>query len=161
MGTKTRKLNDIDVDEYLATTVSIEPLALEEEFIKMPADLAYWNERYAEAVRGFLTAKIGRERIEARLHIEIRETLAAKGDKKGPTIADIEAGVSTHPEMIAARDAEIMAEVEKVRLAGVIDAVRAKRDMLVQLGARARIELENDPVIREQARVAHIQREGL
>lgn len=165
MTTEKKHLQEIEVDAYLADTVQIEPLALEEEFIRLPADLAYWNERYSQAVRAFLVSKIEAERCEARLHMEVRTRLAAaapEGAKsKGPTVADIEAAVESQPELQAARMRALDAEVDKVRLQGVLDAVRAKRDMLVQLGARARIEMEADPVIRDRIAARNAQREGV
>jgi len=42
--------------------------------------------------------------------------------------------------------------VEKIRLYGVIDAVRTKRDMLISIGAQVRAEMESDPSIRERSR---------
>jgi len=165
MTTTAKKfLQEIEVDAYLADTVQIEPLALEEEFIRLPADLAYWNERYSQAVRAFLISKIEVERCGARLHLEVRTRLMGvavpEGAKsKGPTVADIEAAVESEPELQAARMRALDAEVDKVRLQGVLDAVRAKRDMLVQLGARARIEMEADPVIRDRIQARQAQRD--
>jgi hypothetical protein len=163
------KLNDVDVDEYLKKSVDIEPMAIEEEFVRLPGDLAYWNERYARAVNDYLKAKVGRERTESRLYLEQREHLTAKASveaaegKKGakaPTVDEIRSAVAGHRDMVEAEDAELLMEVEKVRLYGVLDAIRAKRDMLIQIGSRQRVEMEHDPVIREESRVRRLQREG-
>lgn len=181
------KLYDMDVDDYLYSTVNLEPLAIEEEFVRLPADLAYWNMRYAKALEALLRAKRDRDLLERRHYMEGREILMGKareaadtaaseaadmvegGKKKAsvkvsvkaPTVGDIESYATTHPEVLAAREAEIVAEVEKVKLQGIVDAVRAKKDMLIQVGARQRTEMESDPSLREQARVAGLKREGL
>jgi hypothetical protein len=141
------KIHELDVDEYLYESVRIEPLALEEEFVRMSADLAYWNQRYAAAVREHLTSKIAIERTASHLRIIHRERLTAENPKP-PTESMVEAAVNTDEQMDKARAALIDAEVEKVRLAGVLDAVRTKRDMLVSLGAHVRAEMQADPSIR-------------
>lgn len=164
MEKKLGRQIDMDADEYLQTTTSIEPMQLEEEFVRLPADMAYWNERYAEAFRKFLRAKIDRERVSARLHMEQRAMQGAAsvvGGKKAPTVADLEAAVEVHDDMVAACDAEIEAEVAKVRINGVLEAIRAKKDMLIQLGVRQRIELENDPMVREESRTRRMGKGGL
>ncbi len=165
------KLHDIDVEDYLLQSVDIEPLALEEEFIRLPPDLAYWNHQFADAVREYSRSKFLREQTAARLHTELREEImyAAKEAAKtaiedgatkssvkvkSPTIADIEAAVLTNEEYVEAREREIEAEANKARLYGIVDAVRTKRDMLVQMGANRRAEMQGDPSIRQEARGA-------
>ena len=159
MGTNqkgpTKKLHDLDVDKYLAECVQIFPEGLQEEFVRLPADLAYWNARFAEALRGFLTGKINLDRTEARCRIEERERLGAAGGKV--TESMVESAVEAAPEMEKAREALMEAEVEKVRLYGVLDAIRAKRDMLISLGAQHRAEMAGDPSIRERDRAARAQ----
>jgi len=57
--------------------------------------------------------------------------------------------VQKHPVMQQAEQALIEAgyHVDKVR--AVYDALRAKRDMLVGLGAQQRAEMQGDPTIRQ------------
>jgi len=162
-------LRDIEIDEYLAGCVQIvpEPEALEEEFVRLPADLAYWNEKLAQATRALLMAKLEHDRTAARLRLELRERMIVeakteaelegartgkKGTAKAPTVGDIDAAVECHPDSYKARLTEIEAEAEKVRAYGIVDAIRCKRDMVIQLGVRQRIELESDPVVRERVR---------
>ena len=73
-GDKTR-------DEYLAECVVINDFALDEEFIRMPADMAYWNARYADALRNYLLAKLDHERNAARLHLRTKAANAAGGGR--------------------------------------------------------------------------------
>jgi len=141
------KLFDMEVDEFLRKSVSVEPLAINEEYVELPAALAYWNARYADALREHLKAKMVLDRTEAKLRIECREMLAAEGKV---TESMIDAAVERHPDIEIAKLTSIEAEVEKVRISGVAEAVRAKKDMLISLGATMRAEMDGDPSIRKQ-----------
>ena len=170
------QLHDMEIEDYLFQCVDIEPLALEEEFIRIAPDLAYWNHQFSEAVREYSRSKFLREQAAARLHGEMREELmdaakaAAKlaiedGAKastvkvKSPTVSDIESAVLTHEDYVEVRDREIEAEANKSRLYGIVDAVRTKRDMLVQMGANRRAEMQGDPTIRTEAKAAREAKE--
>jgi len=164
------KLHDIEVVQYLKDCVDIAPEDLEAEFIRLPADLAYWNHLYAEAVKELQRAKFVREQTFARLHTDLREKMmdqaraavvaATQDDSKSklkakaPTIADIESAVYRHEGFVQAKEREVNAEGEKARLYGVVDAVRTKRDMLIQMGADRRVEMMGDPILREQVKAA-------
>ena len=117
----------------------------------MASDLAYWGQRYAAAVREHLISKIVVERTTSELRIVLREKLTAENPKP-PTESMVDSAVNTHDAMDKARARMVEAEVEKVRLNGVLDAVRTKRDMLVSLGAHVRAELQGDPSLRHEAR---------
>lgn len=141
----------VEVEDYLAQSVQIEPLALQEEYVRLPGDVAYWNERYAVALRAHLVLKIDYEKAESRVRIETRETmLADTAAKSKPTESMIDAAVAQDEDLRDLRIKLIEAEVEKVRLHGVLEAVRTKRDMLISLGAHVRQEMDHDPVVREQ-----------
>ena len=157
-STEMGKLRELNVEAYLADCVQMEPLAIEEEFVRMPADLAYWNERYATAYKGLALAEQRRRKLEALLRIEYREKMLA--DQKKPTESMVDAAVATDDRMLAARDDQIMAEVEKVRIQGVCEAVRCKKDMLISMGAHMRAEMNGDPTIRAQARDQRTIRQG-
>ena len=142
----TEKLHDIEVEKYLADCVRLFPEAIQEEMVRISADLAYWGERYSRALRAFLTAKLDEDRAYAKVAILCREELAQAGKV---TEAMVTSAVESHPEIERARLELIAAEVEKVRLYGVLDAIRSKRDMLQSLGAQLRAEMERDPGLRE------------
>ncbi len=126
--------------------VKIEPLALEEEFVRLPADLAYWNNLYAQGLRRFLIAKARIKHVKAQLYIEIREVAAEAGAKT--TESSIEAAIETHEKYREASDELIAAEVNKSKVGGAVDAVVAKKDMLVSLGAHIRAEMGGSPSVR-------------
>ena len=165
------ELHDIEVEQYLKDCVDIEPIGLEDEFVRLPADLAYWNHRFAEAVKELQRSKFVREQVYARRYQALREELgeasrvaaekAIKGGAdakkvriKAPTVDDITAAVMADDEYAEAKGREIEAEGEKARLYGVVDAVRTKRDMVIQMGADRRVEMQGDPVLRDQVRGA-------
>jgi hypothetical protein len=140
---------------YLADCVKIESFALEEEFIRLPADLAYWNDQYSQAYKRYLQAKTSLESLVANLSMLCRDQLTAQA-KGRVTVAEVEQLLLTTDQYQQAKQIEIDAECEKVRLYGVLDALRTKKDMLVSLGAHIRAEMGNDPSIRKQS---YIERE--
>lgn len=153
---ETAVLYDVEIERYLKDAVDICPEALEEEFTRLPADLAYWNERHAVALREHLDTKIERERLVGQLSIDVSfvDALETSLGKK-PTVNQIQGAVLQDPRYIAVRTDETLAEVEKIRLRGCVDAIAAKRDMIISLGAHARLEMQHDPILR--ARMAGLR----
>jgi hypothetical protein len=145
----TALLNDIEVEKYLRDAVRIEPLALEEEFIRLPADIAYWNERHARALREYLEAKIARERTHGELMCDPKfyEHVEVELGKK-PTVEQMKGATLSDERYIASKVRENIADVERQRLRGCVEALSTKRDMLISLGAHVRLEMMHDPVVR-------------
>jgi hypothetical protein len=141
-------------DEYLGRLLAIDPLQLNEAFTRLPAELAYATQRASEALSAHLHADLDLDRAVARLSIEWRETLEDMGDKR-PTEAQVKAKVESDQRYIDARVAAIEAEVALAKAKGIAEAVRAKRDMVVSLGAAVRAELEGQPSLRAQHRYVH------
>jgi hypothetical protein len=147
-----------DLDEYLQECIRIEPEALQEEFVRMPADFAFWNEQYKTALESFLRAKANLEQVEAKTYLVACNKLNP-ATAKVFTVDGIKALVETEDTVMMAREALIIAEVEMTKLKGILEAIRTKRDMLIQLGAQIRTEMQNDPVVRKQASDARMMRE--
>lgn len=141
-----KKINELEVDDFLHDCVNVDPLFVKEEFTRVAYDLAYWNERYAVAYRAWLKAKINERRTLAFADARIRARFTDEGVK--PTEPMVAAEVSVDDAVYAAQLASMEAEVEKVRLHGVVDAVRSKKDALVSIGAHVRAEMAGDPAIR-------------
>jgi hypothetical protein len=144
----TVAMRDIQIDEYLLECVTIEPTMLDDEFVRVPVDLAYWHERYSESIRSYLLAKLEYDQARARVGLELREEVAAMGVKK--TVGDIEAMITVHPDVSAAYLALVEADAEKQSLRNRCEAVQAKREMLQSLGAKMRAEMMSDPALRDQ-----------
>lgn len=126
-------------EDYLRECIAVEHEALRQEFIRLPADLAYWGERYAVAVRDHLAAEHNRKVTYAKVHLIVKEQAALKGQKISEK--DTESWVEQTPEVIAARAEEIEAEGTMHLARSRRDAVAAKKDMIVSLGATARAEM--------------------
>lgn len=139
-------------DDYLRSCVDIDPLRINDEYIRIPGDLAYWNQQYADALRVFLQAKVDLGTIRAKLQPAIRQALLVAGGKT--TESQVEAAIDSNQTYIDAQNALIDAEVAKNEQYGKLDAIRSKKEMLVSLGAQLRAELEGDPSLREQHRGA-------
>jgi len=146
--------NDIEPDEYSTRATHIDPTNLHEEFVRLSADLAHWNAKYALAHENYLEADLELDRTEAALHIEWRERLADEGSKV--TEGAVKERVQTDQKYIAARIAKIDAEVERLKSRGVVDSIIAKKDMLISLGATVRKEMDGNPRLRNEMRDAHI-----
>lgn len=146
MDSAQKSLMDKDPERYLDECTKILPEAIDEEFVRTPADLAYWNAKYADALDRFLRAKAHADSEWARLWLLTREELLAKDGKATEKVID--AKTEGHPDWAKAQVALIDAEVEKTRLGGRCDAVRTKKDMLQSLGAKIRAEIETDPQVR-------------
>lgn len=141
-------LRDIEIDEYLLECVVIEPTMLDEEFTRIPVDLAYWNERYSDSIRVHLISKLEYEQVRARIGLEVRSKVAESGVKK--TVGDIDAMVSTNPEVSAAYLAYVEADAERQAMRNRVESVNAKREMLQSLGAKMRAEIMSDPGLRDR-----------
>lgn len=152
------KLHDLDVDDYLAECVNMVPEALEEEFCRLPADMAYWAERASAAARDLLVAEREKKRVGARLLLEERDR--ANDEKPKPTVDEIHARVELREEYIEAVDEHIEAEVEAERLKHVVHTIRAKKDMLVSIGMLTQAELRADPSIRDAREAERITGRG-
>ncbi len=146
----TKSLNGIEIDAYLLDCVTLLPEALQEEFTRVSADTAYWSRRYSDAHKGYLQAKVKAKRMRALVYIDQRETLLSNNVKV--TEALIEAKVECDERVQEADDALIVAEVERAEMDGAMEAVRAKKDMLVSIGAHVRAEMARDPMLRDQTR---------
>lgn len=141
-----------DLEAYRRACVRIEPMAIQEEFVRVPSDLAYWSESHSNLYREWQLAKFTREQEWGAAMARARALLSSKavgGGGRRPTVDQVEGEAVNDETYVAAKRNEVFLEAETKRLAGMIDAVRTKRDMLVSLGAHIRAEMEHDPVIKE------------
>lgn len=134
---------------YLRECVRIDPSKVTEEFIRVPSDLAFWSERYNDAAEAYLRAKMTRDKCAAEVELRVRRDAAHRGEKLTENI--VQARVTVDEEFTAMNLAVIEAEANKNRLRSTVDAILAKKDMLVSVGAHLRAEMGRDPVVREQA----------
>jgi len=142
-----------DLEEYRRACVRIEPMAIQEEYVRVPSDLAFWSESHANLYREWQLAKFDREKEWGFALERSRAMLHSEGVKNarggGPTVDQVEARAVSDETYAVAKRNELFLEAETKRLYGMVDAVRTKRDMLVSLGAHIRAEMEHDPMIKE------------
>lgn len=149
----TPGLTQFDADAAQAATV-IDPMDINNEYIRLPNDLATWNSVYADAVEQLLKAKLSLEVGEEEIRGQWRAKLQGEGAKI--TEGYLDECVTRDARYRVLRETANQAEVLKVRAAGVIGAIEAKRDMLVSLGANLRAEMQPAPSIR--TREARLER---
>jgi hypothetical protein len=138
-----------DLEAYRKACVRIEPELIQEEYVRTPSDLAYWSEQHALIHREWQLAKFAREQEWGSAVTRARAELSSYGGK-GPTVDAVEASAINDPAYVKTKRDEIFLEAERVRLIGMVDAIRTKKDMLVSLGAHIRAEMERDPMIKER-----------
>lgn len=139
---------DMDIDEVIYQSITIDELQINEEYRRVPGDIAYWNSRAAKAMKAMMAGKFNLERVDARLKIEHRERLNKTRDKVTESMVD--SVVLLDEEYAEARMAAIDAEAEYAHVRGIAQAVVARKDVLQSLGANLRIEMQSDPIIRDQ-----------
>lgn len=131
---------------YLRECIEIDRDNVNSEFVRVPSDLAFWNEKYADALGRYLRAERHVKSIKALIEPEVREQLIADNGKT--TEPRVKAAIESDARVRHAYRRFIDADVERTRIFGRIDAIRAKKDSLISLGAQLRSELEGDPSIR-------------
>lgn len=138
LGFVNKELDDFlgSGERGLSDMFEITPDNIEEEFRAISGNYAYYLAVAADANKAYLQAKAEFTRVESQLFLEIRET------NKG-TLDQIWAMVRTDPRYMEAKYAFIDAEISKDRTKGIAEAIRAKKDMLVSLGAFIRAEMQS------------------
>lgn len=154
------KLDEVGLSEHAIACVEIFPEALEEEYVRISADMAYWDEMYSRALHRHLALKRNEKKFTAMLKIEHRERLFAEGagKKSGSgrvTDSMVEAAVEIDDRMVDFNTQRVDAEVEMIRLRGFVEAIHAKKEMIVSIGAHVRKEMDGDPVVRAAHADAH------
>ena len=136
-------------DEFLEEVIDINPLNIDEHFRKVPAELAYYNQQYADAFEKYLRAKMLCERSHAEAYKRISQEAESEGRRV--TVSSLEAAVLMDMSFQMAKEDLVEAESEKQKLRGKVEVVSAKKEMLISLGAHIRVEM-NDPMIRAQSK---------
>lgn len=157
MSSEKAMLRDVEVDRYLKECVDLMPEAISEEFSRLSADYAYWNEKYADANREMLQAERHRDKTRAQAYFQKKAAYAQAGTKV--TEATLDAEVEVDDLVEKAEVGVIASTAEREHLRGILEALRTKREMLVSVGAHMRAEMQGDPVTRERAQLHRAARE--
>ena len=132
------RIGGTDLDEM----AEVDPENLAEEFIKLPAQIAYWSALTASATQHVLVAERQLKAKLASLWLETRTKLTLDPTKGRATEALVDATMQADP-----RWSEAHVEVEEARLilahAKVrMDSLRCKREALSSFNALRRAELQ-------------------
>lgn len=137
---------DADRDRYLEESVNIDPDTLNEEFVRLPAAVAYWNKQLSDATLAANMAKLDFDREWARMFCMLRDRPVSG---RAPAVEALKAMCDQDDDLYALQADVIVKEAERLRLRGICEAVLAKRDMIQSLGAKLREEMRGDPMLRQ------------
>lgn len=138
--------------------VGVDETNLSNEYANIAAWIAHYGATEARAEGAVLRAKIERDdgkdelkRTWAQIDAQIRTANAALAKPEKITVDGMAALVEVHPDWLAARAAQklreygVAAAIEQQSYLGALcKALHAKRDMLVQIGANVRKEMEGE-----------------
>ena len=142
------------LDPYLRECVTLEPMALSEEFARLPTDFARWNELYAAATERELQARLHEKRVRAHVTIDVRRRAAfyCQLHRVKTLTADlVDAIVEVDSRVVDAADLYTVAEGARTRLRGILSALGRKSDALVTIGANMRAERNLPPHLNTHA----------
>jgi hypothetical protein len=132
-----------ETDHVPATSIDgmalSDPLVCNEEYLRVPGDVALWTARFADGYGEWLAAKANVKYLWATLLLQYRTTTTPEG--KAPSEKYVEACIEMdilYRDAVARRDA---LEVAKIKLGGYVDAIKQKGESLIGLGANIRKEL--------------------
>jgi hypothetical protein len=119
---------------------------IDAEFRALSSDVYYVGALWADAQRNAAQAKVALDVALATSRRMVTEVLQAEGSKT--TERAIDAEVDLDPDVHRARLYLLDMEHEEAKVRALVDALRAKKDMLVSLGAHIRAEMQGDITIR-------------
>jgi hypothetical protein len=130
----------------LKQAVAINPVDLSNGFIDQAQLLTDYGIRSAKAARQVDDVKLILENTEAAVDRKLRDEAAAAGTKT--TEPQIEKMIARHPKVIAVKRA--LNEAKQIEAIGkiAVESFRHRKDMLVQLGANERKEMEGELTMR-------------
>lgn len=114
------------------------------EFARLPSHTARWAYLAADAVNEVAKAKHHYDKLFAQVREDTRIDGLSQSVPLKYTVDQLDGKVTNTLVVVLARDAVAEAELRKSRILGVCEGLRAKRDMLIQLGASQRAAREVD-----------------
>lgn len=120
----------------------INPIDLTNEMIMQPGLYLKYALKHQKAMRTEGNAKLALEVTQSATDKRIRDDAAEKGEKL--TEAKISSQVSTDKRVIAAIKAYNDAKSDTALTKDILEALKQKRDMIVQLGVNAREEMKGE-----------------
>jgi hypothetical protein len=129
----------------------IEPVAIQEEYAAVPGDLHRWCRILADADHALGVSEQDIEDCENDERVRLLAE-AEKAEEKPPSEDRLKAKVrAAAPYKTACRKA-LDARRTKAYAFAVVEGIRAKKEMLISLGADLRSEQERELLIRDRSR---------
>ncbi len=140
------------LEEELAVRerLRVDPNSLDEDLGRCASDIAYVGARQARAVLEHGRARIGVKKLRALAYLRCKEAAIDTYGPRGATVDVVNSLVEGDPQVLAAEERELTGEVRLALAKTNVAASMARRDMLVQVGAARRAEMERDPVVRRR-----------
>lgn len=113
---------------------------LEGQCAKLPSQMVHAGVAYADAEFTYAKLRLNLKQVEAQLYNTHRVALEAGG--KRTTEASITSAITLDPSFVSAAQQVTQAEVDVAKAKGLIEALRAKKDMLVSICAGRRAEAQ-------------------
>lgn len=123
---------------------------LNAEFCRIPGDIDYYGELYAKASGKLQKIKIELKREEAKSFLVHKNTGSGSRPGTAPSDKVCEQVALQDRDVIQLQDQYVEASIETEKLKNTMEALKTKRDMLIQLGASERKTREYNPVIRDK-----------
>lgn len=137
------KLNKYADREYRKACVNTDPNNIEQEYLRVPADFAYWEEQLQIAQHGLDLGRLELQEAEAEIFKNTKDN--QKGLKRGDSLSveGINAVVTTAPKVRQLRREVLDRTLDVALLRAMVRSVERKADMVQSFGAFRRAGLGN------------------
>lgn len=137
----------LDPDQIREVVAIGNEQGINEDMIRLPSNVAYYGGKYAEAKGVQAQRKREMEVVEAQLYLEYKGATMANG--KPATEEYVRSSITLDPRLQAVARVVDENATLLARIGAVCDAIAAKREMLISLGANYRAERQPGPSINE------------
>lgn len=128
--------------EVIQKDTSLEGVVVNDAFVNQSGLVSYYGSIAAKAMAQTAKTKLTRDAILARVSQTYRDEAAAEGKKI--TEKALEELVSKDTTAIRIRKAYIEAQAIEDECKAALEAIKHRRDMLIQIGANQREEMKGD-----------------
>lgn len=168
MAAPSRSQEETEKELARQVRISEDPEIIKIDYREVSPALARWNTRLVEAAKALKLAELEEEAAvdRAKLDAEIVEEglrVEIRGQPGKLALDMVAAKIALDPRYRKARENVISvrlehgkrvveAEAVKRRAAGMVEAIQSKKEMLISLGAHLRLEMQREPLIRDNSR---------
>jgi len=136
------KVKELFNAELFMEHVQINQADIGSELMKQPAIVSYYGSLHAKAKHQVDLHSQILANLKAEKFTQLREKYAQDGLKL-PTLSAIEAIILSDKEVVTASKTLVSAKYQESELKNALEALRHKKDCLVQLSANARQEMSS------------------